>query len=204
MKILDTNVCHTYAIDFLAEGAGRLVRVQRHNRDAVVAAVDGAAKSGVLAIPDIVAVEMRTTVPWAVESAAKAAGALSISLDINVDDALAKFVSLYDRFAINNDERYVKRIDGMYAKIWRDGRMNDAVKAWRRVKEKRAKTGATRPAIETNYADFVLLSTAAYQVAQGRSVELLTFDYDFVAFADPIRERFGVDVVDCGRMGRAD
>ena len=111
---------------------------------------------------------------------------------------------MYDRFAINNDAQYVEKIDGMYAKIWRDGRMNDAVKAWRRVKEKRAKTGATRPAIETNYADFVILSTAAHQAAQGRSVELLTFDYDFVAFADPIRERFGVDVVDCGRMGRAD
>ena len=92
----------------------------------------------------------------------------------------------------------------MYAEIWCDGRMDDAVKAWRRVKEKRAKTGAARPAIETNYADFVILSTAAHQAARGRSVELLTFDYDFVAFADAIRERFGVDVVDCGRMGWAD
>ena len=115
MKILDTNICHTYAIDFLAKGAGCLVRVQRHNRDAVAAAVDGAAKSGVLAMPDIVAVEMRSTVPWAVKSATKAAGALSVSLDINVDGTLAKFVSSYDRFGIHNDTRYVERIDGMYA-----------------------------------------------------------------------------------------
>ena len=71
MKILDTNVCYTYAIDFFAKGEGRPVRVQRHNRDAVVAAVDGAAESGVLATPDIVAVEMYDTAPWVIKSTAK-------------------------------------------------------------------------------------------------------------------------------------
>ena len=202
MKILDTNVCYTYVIDFFAKGPGRPVRVQRHNRDAVAAIVDDAAESGVLAIPDTVAIEMRNTASWVIKSAAKAVGAMSPPLDEDVEDVIAKFGVLYDRFGIRDDGRYVKRIDDMYAEIWRDGRMNDAVKTWRRVKAKRAGAGVTRPAIEANGADFVILSTAARQAALGISVELLTFDYDFVAFADAIRERFGVNVVDCGRMGR--
>ena len=202
MKILDTNVCYTYVIDFFAKGAGRPVRVQRHNRDAVVAAVDGAAELGVLAIPDIVAVEMYDTAPWVIKSTAKGVDASLTPLDKNIDDTLAKFKGLYDRFAIRNNGRYVKKIDDMYAEIWRDGRMNDAVRTWRRVKEKHAKTGASRPTIETNNVDFVILSTAAHQASQGRPTELLTFDYDFVAFADAIREWFGVNVVDCGRMGQ--
>ena len=202
MKILDTNVCYTYAIDFFAKGPGRPVRVQRHNRDAVAAIVDDAAESGVLAIPDTVAIEMRNTASWVIKSAAKAVGAMSPPLDEDVEDVIAKFGVLYDRFGIRDDGRYMKRIDDMYAEIWRDGRMNDAVKTWRRVKAKRAGAGVTRPAIEANGADFVILSTAARQAALGISVELLTFDYDFVAFVDAIRERFGVNVVDCGRMGR--
>ena len=202
MKILDTNVCYTYVIDFFAKGAGRPVRVQRHNRDAVVAAVDGAAELGVLGIPDAVAVEMRDTASWAITSAAKAAGALSPPSNKDVADTREKFRSLYKRFGIHDDNRHVERIDDMYAEIWRDGRMNDAVRAWRRVKERRAKARVTRPTIEANGADFLILSTAANQAAQGSPTELLTFDYDFVAFAVAIREWFGVTVVDCGRLGQ--
>ena len=168
----------------------------------MVAAVDGAAELGVLAIPDIVAVEMYDTAPWVIKSTAKGVDASLTPLDENIDDTLAKFRGLYDRFAIRNNGRYVKKIDDMYAEMWRDGRMNDAVRTWRRVKGKHAKTGASRPTIETNNVDFLILSTAAHQAALGISVELLTFDYDFVAFVDAIRERFGVNVVDCGRMGR--
>ena len=202
MKILDTNVCYTYVIDFFAKGEGRPVRVQRHNRDAVVAAVDGAAESGVLAIPDIVAVEMYDTAPWVIKSTAKGIDASLTPLDENIDDTLAKFKGLYDRFAIRNNGRYVKKIDDMYAEIWRDEQMDDAVKAWRRVKIRRAKARVMRPTIEANGADFLILSTAANQAAQGNPTELLTFDYDLVAFATAIREWFGVTVVDCGRLGQ--
>ena len=90
----------------------------------------------------------------------------------------------------------------MYAEIWRHEQMDDAVKAWRRVKKRRAKARVMRPTIEANGADFLILSTAANQAAQGNPTELLTFDYDLVAFATAIREWFGVTVVDCGRLGQ--
>ncbi len=176
--------------------------MQRHNRDAVVAAVDGAAESGVLATPDIVAVEMYDTAPWVIKSTAKGIDASLTPLDENIDDTLAKFKGLYDRFAIRNNGRYVKKIDDMYAEIWRHEQMDDAVKAWRRVKKRRAKARVMRPTIEANGADFLILSTAANQAAQGNPTELLTFDYDLVAFATAIREWFGVTVVDCGRLGQ--
>ena len=56
MKIADANVILAYAVDFDARREdGQIVRVRRHNREAAVAAVDGAAESGALAIPDRVA-----------------------------------------------------------------------------------------------------------------------------------------------------
>ena len=48
----------------------------------------------------------------------------------------------------------------------------------------------------------MILSTVACLVEQGLEATLLTFDQDFVAFAVAIREKLGVDIVDCGRLGR--
>ena len=76
--------------------------------------------------------------------------------------------------------------------------MADAVGARRRVKEKRGKK-ATRPTLEANEGDHLILSTAAYWAERGVAVELLTFDHDFVSFADMILKVFGVRVVGLGR-----
>ncbi len=180
-------------------GSGPPVRVRGRNRDAIVGMVNRAIKSGDLAIVDTVAVEMHYNAKRAFESAARRAVAAADIDDAIVEDALAKFGRLYARFRTSDIKTYLEMIDRMYADIWSDPRMADAVARWRRVKERHG-MGKGRPSLGTHGEDFVILSTAAALAARGIPVKLLTFDHDIVAFAAAIRERFGVDVVDCNRL----
>lgn len=153
-------------------------------------------RAGTLRIPDMVAVEVRRTAAKAVRSAARSAGAPYYAEDEVVSEVHGTFHSLYERFRAKNREEYVGSVNDMYIDIWGDIRMADAVGGWLCVKEKRGKKAA-KPSLEANKGDFVILSTAAHWAAQGHAVELVTFDHDFLAFADAILGRLGVRVVDC-------
>lgn len=199
MIIADANVILTYAIDFDARGEdGQVVRVRRYNREAVVAAVDGAAGSGALRIPDVVAAEVRRVAEGAVESAAGSANAPHYAKAEVVKAVLEISESLHRRFRIKDRKDHTGRVGGMYKAAWDDPRMADVIGAWRRIKEKRGKKAA-RPTLEASEGDYTILSTAAYWAERGVAVYLLTFDHDFVEFAGMILEVFGVRVVDLGR-----
>ena len=194
--IFDTNVWYAYHMDFEVEGrGGRTVRVQRRNRDAVVAAVDGAIESGEVAIPSIVADEVLDGVEGAFASAARSAAAAVKPVGKIVKDVQERFKRLRDRFGIPNHVEYLGDAERMYAEIWRDPKMASAVERRRRIKERHGH-GAARPSLATHAADLTILSTAAYKAAQGEAVRLVTFDHDMVEFADAIYKRFGVVVVD--------
>lgn len=132
------------------------------------------------------------SVAWRVAVAAKPGDGV-------VDYALARFDLLHRLFGVRDNLSYLEAIDLMYADIWRNPRMADAVAQWRRVK-KRHGWGEGRLSLGMHRADFVILSTAAGLAAQGHQVKLLTLDRDLVEFAAAILERFGVHVVDCSRL----
>ena len=202
--VIDTNAAIAYLMCSASKKAGRSGRpamLRRRNMEGVARAVDEAAESGDLAIPDTVAEEVRKNLEDAFESAAKSTCAPPGAGAAAVPDALEEFKRLYVIFGIRDDDRYRKDIDRMFAEIWRDPRMAGAVDMWQRVKERHGKGGA-RPSLETHGADFMILSTAADRAARGEDVRLVTFDHDLLAFADAIRERFGVEVVDGASLPR--
>lgn len=201
MMVLDTNAWLVYYMYFPVRpsGDGLPVRVTYHNREAVAVTVDRGVESGDIAIPDTVAAEMHDSTEKAFNSAARRAVAAAKPGDGVVDDALARFDLLHRLFGVRDNLSYLEAIDLMYADIWRNPRMADAVARWRRVKRRHG-WGEGRPSLGMHRADFVILSTAAGLAAQGHQVKLLTLDRDLVEFAAAIRERFGVHVVDCGRM----
>lgn len=202
MIVPDTNALYAYYMGFSARRRdGRLVPVRRRNRDAVVAEVDGAIEVGSLKIPGMAAVEMLNGLEKTFRSAAKSAGAAAEPDDGIIEGVRERFSLLYDRFGVPDYRWYLEKVDRMYADIWSDPRLAHLVARWRRIKERRGKA-AGRPSLETHQADFLILSTAAALAAQGHSVRLLTYDHDFVAFADVILERFGVVVVDCSSLRR--
>lgn len=202
MIVLDTNVLYAYYMDFSSRRMdGRLVRVHRRNRDAVVDAVDRAIGTGRIKIPNTVASEMLGGVEKTFRPAAKSAGAAAEPDDSIIEGVRARLKILYNRFGTPNYRWYLAKVDRMYADIWNDPRMANLVARWRRVKEGRGKA-AGRPSLGTHLADFLILSTAAALVAQGHSVRLPTNGHGFVAFADVILERLGVVVVDCGTLRR--
>ena len=200
MLILDTNAWYAYLMYFLVyRDGGEAIWVHRRNRDAVVAEVEGAIESGKLRIPYTVADETLRGMEKAFRSAARSAGGESDLDDGIIESARARFERLYATYGIPDDGVFLPEIGNMYTGALRDPRMGGAVSLWRSVKERHGRGGAF-PALETHLADFLILSTAAGQVARGNAVRLLTFDHDLVAFADAIRERFGVVVVDGGSL----
>ena len=202
MILVDANAILTFLIDFLARGKdGRLVRVRRHNRGPVAAAVEEAKGSGELAIADTAADEVRRTAKRAAWSAAKSAGATEYDEDEVVGGMLAELDRLRRHFGVGDNPAYVEKAGGVYTDAWTDERMQGAIEVRRLAKEGHERD-ASMPTPEKNEGDFVILSTAAYWAARGYKVQLLTFDQDFVAFSIAIRERLGVDIVDCGRLGR--
>ena len=199
--VLDANEVIAHLMWFVSKRGGRGAAMRRRNMEGVTRAVDEAAESGDLAIPDTVANETVDNLENAFESAAQSAGAPPGAGAAAVPDALEEFKRLYAVFGIHDDDKYRKDIDLMFAETWRDPRMAGAVARWQRVKERHGKGGA-RPSLETHWADFVILSTAADRAARGEDVKLVTFDHDLVAFAGAIRGRFGVEVVDGAGLPR--
>ena len=112
-----------------------------------------------------------------------------------------KIAGLYRRFGVDDDTTCMEKARGTYVVAWSDERMQGAIEIRRIVKDGNGKD-ASMPTPEKNKGDFRILSTAAHLVEQGFDVRLLTFDQDFAALAVAIREGLGVDVVDCGRLGR--
>ena len=202
MIFVDTSAILTYLIYFFAKRRdGRAVLVQRSNRGPTAAAFDDAIESGELAITGTAAAEAARSARRAITSAAKAAGATVYSLDEVVEDVLSKLGRLVSRFSVKDRDEYAKEAGRVYADAWADERMRDAIAIRQIIKEGSGKD-ASMPTPEKNRGDFMILSTAAYWAARGHDVQLLTFDQDFAAFTIAIREKLGVDIVDCGRLGR--
>ena len=200
--VLDANAVIAHLMCCVSKRGGRpSAAMRRRNMEGVARAVDDAAGSGDLAIPHTAAEEVRKNLKDAFKSAARSAGAPPGTADSAMPDAWSEFKRLRGPFEIKDEDKYVEDIGRMYADIWQDPRRAGAVDRWWCVKERRGK-GGERPSLETHRADFVILSTAADRAARGEDVRLVTFDHDLVAFADAIRERFGVEVVDGAGLPR--
>ena len=200
--VLDANAVIAHLMCFVSKRGGRpSAAMRRRNMEGVARAVDNAAESGDLGIPHTAAEEVRKNLKKAFKSAAKSAGAPPGTVGSAVPYAWSEFKRLRGTFEIKDEDKYVEDIGRMFAEIWRDPRMAGPVGRWQRVKERHGK-GGVRPSLETHGADFVILSTAADMAARGEDVRLVTFDHDLLAFADAIRERFGVEVVDGASLPR--
>ena len=200
--VLDANAVIAHLMCCVSKRGGRpSAAMRRRNMEGVARAVDEAAESGDLGIPHTAAEEVRRNLKDAFKSAAKSAGAPPDTADSAMPDAWSEFKRLRGPFEIKDEDRYVEDIDLMFAEIWQDPRMAGAVARWQRVKGRRGK-GRARPSLETHGADFMILSTAADRAARGGAVRLVTFDHDLLAFADAIRGRFGVEVVDGAGLPR--
>ncbi len=180
---------------------GRPVLVRRRNGDAVAAEIEAAIASGNLAISDTVAKEGIDGMEKAFRSAARSANAKPEAGAEAARVALARFKRLRGTCGIPDDPGRMGDVARMYADILRDPRRAAAVAVWRSVKERHGR-GAEFPSPGTHGNDFMILSTAADTAARGIATRLLTYDHDILAFADIIRDRFGVVAVDCASLRR--
>lgn len=203
MEILaDTNAWYAGLMCFSSDREdGRPVLVRRRNGDAIAAEIEAAIASGNLVISYTVAKEVIDGLERAFKSAARSAHAKPEAGAEAARVALARFRRLRAICGIPDDPRYVEDVARMYADILRDPRMAAAVALWRGVKERHGRV-AEFPSLGTHGNDFMILSTAADMAARGIATRLLTYDHDILAFADIIRDRFGVVAVDCASLRR--
>lgn len=203
MEILaDTNAWYAGLMCFSSDREdGRPVLVRRRNGDAVAAEIEAAIASKNLVISNTVAKEVIDGIENAFMYAAQSANAKPEAGVEAARVALARFERLRATCGIPDDPRYVEDVARMYADILRDPRMAAAVALWRGAKERRGRV-AKFPSPGTHGNDFMILSTAADMAARGIATRLLTYDHDILAFADIIRDRFGVVAVDCASLRR--
>ncbi len=86
-----------------------------------------------------------------------------------------------------DDKSLLPDVKDMYATIWDDSTKNEKKKRWAKIKTKTVDDGPP------DGPDLTILSTTA-KLAQDGIVELLTFDHDFILFAEEIFGQFGVSV----------
>ncbi len=78
-------------------------------------------------------------------------------------------------------------VEDMYSNIWSDQTKNEKKRKWAQIKHTSIDKGPP------NGPDLKILATSA-KLAQDEVVELLTFDNDFILFADEILNRFGISI----------
>lgn len=86
-----------------------------------------------------------------------------------------------------NDLSLLSNVKNMYATIWSDIGKNEKKKKWAKIKHTSVNEGPP------DGADLTILATTA-KLAQKEIVELLTFDNDFILFADEILHQFGISI----------
>lgn len=86
-----------------------------------------------------------------------------------------------------DDLTLLSDVESMYRNIWNDSTKNAKKGKWASIKKTTVNNGPP------NGPDLRILSSTA-KLAQSGVVELLTFDNDFILFADEIMNQFGISV----------
>ncbi len=86
-----------------------------------------------------------------------------------------------------DDLSLLSDVKNMYATIWSDTGKNEKKKKWAQIKKTTIDKGPP------SGPDLDILATTA-KLAQDEIVELLTFDNDFILFADEILSEFGISI----------
>lgn len=86
-----------------------------------------------------------------------------------------------------NDLSLLPNVEAMYTTIWSDNTKNEKKKRWASIKKTTVEKGPP------SGPDLKILATTA-KLAKDGIVELLTFDYDFILFADEIMSTFGISI----------
>lgn len=101
--------------------------------------------------------------------------------------SFSKYGELVSRCRCPDDLSFLWKVENTYATIWSDPAKDQKKKKWAIIKKTTLDRGPPRG------ADLKILATAS-KLAQTRDVELLTFDNDFILFADEIYDQCDVFV----------
>ena len=118
------------------------------------------------------------------DTAAKHSFPASVMLKLD-QMSFVKYGELASKYMRPDDPSLLWKVRNTYAAIWSDPAQDQKKKRWATIKKTTVENGPP------SGADLKILATAA-KLAQGQDVELLTFDNDFILFADEIYDQCGV------------
>ncbi|MCP8311027.1 MAG: hypothetical protein L6N95_03205 [Candidatus Methylarchaceae archaeon HK01B] len=112
-----------------------------------------------------------------------------------VHEALGRYIRLLksDYKIIDPSNKSLKKVTKIYSKIWNDPALCDKLLIWSGFKKLDISNGPPKG------GDIVILAYAVDLVSEG-SIELLTFDHDFIVFSDEIYRELGVNVRNAGTL----
>jgi hypothetical protein len=110
-----------------------------------------------------------------------------------VQESFRRFDCLHNGFIVPDDNSLLCDVKKMYDDIWKESTLSGKRETWARIKNTKVSGGPP------SGPDLVILSTAA-NLAKTNKVSLLTFDHDFIVFADEIQKTFGVEIINAGMI----
>ncbi len=108
-----------------------------------------------------------------------------------VQESFKRFNLLYKGSIISDDLSLLDDVKKMYDDIWKDSTLSKKRDTWSMIKKVKVTKGPP------SGADLEILATVA-SAAKTYSVEFLTFDHDFIIFADEIQNKFGFKIINAG------
>lgn len=107
--------------------------------------------------------------------------------------AIARFEKFCEGTIIEDNSSKALNVRKMYYEIWKDPLKTSKISNWASAKRLKPKEGPPQG------SDEIILSTAA-NLADSNPTELLTFDHDFLIFAEEIKQNFCVDIMDASTI----
>lgn len=206
--IPDTNACLYYAVNHDLEYAPeRIIHIKYRHSVSMTRYFDTGTSTGTVMITETVKNEWNENIGHALRKRCNEMQVPLTHIPELERKSRSRFGRLCERKTLSDSRDKLNDVKKMYDDIWSDPGKSQKIHQWRERKfrnwkEKNKKMIKRTPYKFTseNYPigppagnDLVILSTAA-SLAETCPVSLLTFDNDFIIFADEIRE-FGVKVI---------
>ena len=187
LTVLDTNACLCYSINHIISKADKKIPIKLNNSEQVYRYLTPKISENSICVTSTVNQE---TVEKIWDELAKIGPKVSFpasTIQTLVQLSFLNFNKLTQDQIHPDCLSLLSNVENMYATIWNDFTKNKKREQWAQIKKTTVDKGPPRG------PDLKILATTA-KIAQDEVVELLTFDNDFILFADEILAHLGISV----------
>lgn len=192
--IPDTNACLHFSINHkIKRLSGKPILVKLSNSDAMKYYLEAEIAKNTVKIIDKVYSETVVKI-WDILS--EKGGKANLHPNVTyrlVQESFKRFNYLHTGLILADDVSLLDDVKKMYNDIWNDPSLSSKRETWARIKRTKVSNGPPRG------PDLKILATTS-NLAKTNKTIFLTFDHDFIVFAEEIHKTFDVEIMNAGAI----